>query len=56
MIDYYGVTFDYLVSVDDTNPEVLQTNIVEIEDDADVYAIQYNNSLLTCGTALGSMR
>jgi hypothetical protein len=30
MIDYYGVTFDHLVPPDDTNPEVLQINIVEI--------------------------
>ncbi|TGO43919.1 hypothetical protein BCON_0726g00010 [Botryotinia convoluta] len=42
MIDYYGVTFDHLVPVDDTNPEVLQINIVEIEDDAGVYAIKHN--------------
>ncbi|KZM27858.1 hypothetical protein ST47_g996 [Ascochyta rabiei] len=42
MIDYYGVTFDHLVPADDTNPEVLQINIVEIEDDAGMYAIQYN--------------
>ncbi|CAG8227556.1 unnamed protein product [Penicillium salamii] len=38
MIDYYGVTFDHLVPTDDTNPEVLQINIVEIEDDEGVYA------------------
>lgn len=42
MIDYYGVTFDHLVPPDDTNPEVLQINIVEIEDDAGVYANKYN--------------
>ena len=42
MIDYYGVTFDHLVQGDDMNPEVLQINIVEIEDDAGVYATRYN--------------
>jgi len=42
MIDYYGVTFDHLVPADDTDPEVLQINIVEIEDDAGMYAIKYN--------------
>lgn len=30
LIDYYGVTFDHLVPADDTNPEVLQMNIIEI--------------------------
>jgi len=43
MIDYYGVTFDHLVPPDDPNPEVLQINIVEIEDDAGLYAIKCNN-------------
>lgn len=38
MIDYYGVTFDHLVPTDDTDPEVLQINIIEIEDDGGVYA------------------
>lgn len=42
MIDYYGVTFDHLVPADDTDPEVLQINIVEIEDDAGAYANKYN--------------
>ncbi|KEY75018.1 hypothetical protein S7711_10452 [Stachybotrys chartarum IBT 7711] len=42
MIDYYGVTFDHLVPTDDTNPEVLQINIVEIEDDDGAYANKYN--------------
>lgn len=42
MIDYYGVTFDHLVPTDDTDPEVLQINIVEIEDDGGVYANKYN--------------
>lgn len=40
-IDYYGVTFDHLVPADDTDPEVLQINIIEIEDDNGVYANQY---------------
>jgi len=43
MIDYYGVTFDHLVPATDTNPEVLQLNIVEIEDDNGIYANQYNS-------------
>jgi hypothetical protein len=38
LIDYYGVTFDHLVPADDTNPEVLQINIIEVEDDNGVYA------------------
>ena len=45
MIDYYGVTFDHLVLIDDLNPEVLQINIVEVEDDNGAYANKY--SLLT---------
>jgi hypothetical protein len=32
------VTFDHLVPADDTNPEVLQINIIEVEDDHGVYA------------------
>ncbi|KAH7317656.1 hypothetical protein BKA65DRAFT_609389 [Rhexocercosporidium sp. MPI-PUGE-AT-0058] len=42
MIGCYGVTFDHLVSPDDTDPEVLQINIVEIEDDEGLYAKKYN--------------
>jgi hypothetical protein len=42
MIDYYGVTFDHLVQADDTDPELLQINIVEIEDDGGAYANKYN--------------
>ncbi|KAJ5965120.1 uncharacterized protein N7479_004996 [Penicillium vulpinum] len=37
LIDYYGVTFDYLVPANDTNPEVLQINIIEVEDDNGAY-------------------
>lgn len=37
-IDYYGVTFDHLVPADDTDPEVLQINIIEIQDDDGAYA------------------
>lgn len=37
-IDYYGVTFDHLVPAGDTDPEVFQINIIEIEDDHGVYA------------------
>jgi hypothetical protein len=36
-IDYYGITFDHLVPADDTDPEVLQINIFEIEDDGGIY-------------------
>ncbi|GIK05190.1 hypothetical protein Aspvir_009293 [Aspergillus viridinutans] len=39
LIDYYGVTFDHLVPPDDTNPEVLQINIIEIEDDNVIYGV-----------------
>jgi hypothetical protein len=38
MIDYYGITFDHLMPTDDPSPSVLQINIVEIEDDAGLYA------------------
>ncbi|KAI0119682.1 hypothetical protein F4814DRAFT_412963 [Daldinia grandis] len=41
-IDYYGVTFDHLVPTDNSDPEVLQINIIEIEDDGGIYA---NNCL-----------
>ena len=37
-IDYYGVTFDHLVPVDDLDPEVLQINIIEVDDDGGAYA------------------
>ncbi|KZL75690.1 arginine deiminase type-3 [Colletotrichum tofieldiae] len=37
-IDYYGVTFDHLVPVNDPNPEVLQINIIELDDDHGAYA------------------
>jgi len=53
MIDYYGVTFDHLVPIDDTNPEVLQINIVEIEDDAGIYAIQYNKFVIDPADYIG---
>ncbi|CAG8948070.1 unnamed protein product [Penicillium salamii] len=39
---YYGITFDHLVPTGDTNPEVLQINIVGTEDDAGVYANKHN--------------
>jgi hypothetical protein len=38
MIDYYGITFDHLVLANDTDPEVLQINILEIEDGGGIYA------------------
>jgi hypothetical protein len=41
VIDYYRDTSDHLVPIDDTDPEVLQINIFEIEDDGGIYA---NNS------------
>ncbi|KZF20749.1 hypothetical protein L228DRAFT_249560 [Xylona heveae TC161] len=37
-IDYYGVTFDYLVPADDPDPDVLQINMIEIEYDGGAYA------------------
>ncbi|KAI9711060.1 MAG: hypothetical protein M1828_001987 [Chrysothrix sp. TS-e1954] len=37
-IDYYGVTFDHLVPPDDTNPEVLMINIIEMDYDDGQYA------------------
>lgn len=42
MIDYYGVPFDHLVPANDTDPEVLQINIIEVEDDGGVYVKKYN--------------
>ncbi|TVY14154.1 hypothetical protein LARI1_G007782 [Lachnellula arida] len=42
MIDYYGITFDHLVPIDDIDPEVLQINIMEIEDDGGIYANKYS--------------
>jgi len=53
MIDYYGVTFDHLVPVDDTNPEVLQINIIEIEDDAGVYAKRDNKFVINPADYIG---
>jgi hypothetical protein len=53
MIDYYGVTFDHLVPADDTNPEVLQINIIEIEDDAGVYAKRYNKFVINPADYIG---
>ena len=40
-IDYYGVTFDHLVPTNDTDPEVLQINIIEMDDDGGAYANRY---------------
>ncbi|MCJ1325455.1 hypothetical protein MMC10_002118 [Thelotrema lepadinum] len=39
-INYYGVTFDHLVPTDDLDPEVLQINIIEMENDDGVYALE----------------
>lgn len=30
-IDYYGITFDHLVPVDESEPDVLKINIIEME-------------------------
>ncbi|PVH68525.1 hypothetical protein DL98DRAFT_441023, partial [Cadophora sp. DSE1049] len=38
VIDYYGSTFNHVVPIDHTDPEVLQINIFEIEDDGGIYA------------------
>lgn len=40
-LDYYGVTFDHLVPVDDWDPEVLQINIIEVEEDDGEYANKF---------------
>lgn len=29
--DYFGVTFDHLVPVDDPDPEVLQVNVIDVD-------------------------
>ncbi|TLS25375.1 hypothetical protein PpBr36_06811 [Pyricularia pennisetigena] len=47
--DYYGVTFDHLVPADDTNPEVLHINIIELEAKEGLYAngLNYANENLS---------
>lgn len=40
-IDYYGVTFDHLVPLDDLDPEILQINIIEMDDGGLKYAKTY---------------
>jgi hypothetical protein len=47
-IDYYGVTFDHLVPIDDPDPEVLVINIIEVDNDGGLYADggKYANELL----------
>ncbi|RYP57951.1 hypothetical protein DL769_009186 [Monosporascus sp. CRB-8-3] len=40
-IDYYGVTFDHLVPAHDSDPEVLQINIIEMDDDGGAYANEH---------------
>ncbi|KAF2736380.1 hypothetical protein EJ04DRAFT_533635 [Polyplosphaeria fusca] len=40
-IDYYGVTFDHLVSADDPNPEVLAISIIEVDNDRGAFANQH---------------
>jgi hypothetical protein len=37
-IDYYGATFDHLVSGEDSDLDVLQINIIEIDNDDGAYA------------------
>ncbi|KAK1526749.1 hypothetical protein CPAR01_13277, partial [Colletotrichum paranaense] len=39
--DYYGVTLDHLVPMDDADPEVLQINIIEVESDQGKTANEY---------------
>jgi hypothetical protein len=39
-IDYYGVTFDHLIPVDDSNPEVLAISIIEVDNDGGAFANQ----------------
>lgn len=36
--DYYGVTFDHLIQEDDTDPEVLVINIIEVDGGGGAYA------------------
>ncbi|TLD14356.1 uncharacterized protein PgNI_02831 [Pyricularia grisea] len=47
--DYYGVTFDHLVPADDTNPEVLHINIIELEAKEGLYAngLNYTDETLS---------
>jgi hypothetical protein len=47
-IDYYGVTFDYLVPADEPDPEVLVINIIEVDNDGGEYADggKYANEVL----------
>ncbi|KAL7915143.1 hypothetical protein GGI35DRAFT_488942 [Trichoderma velutinum] len=40
-IDYYGVTFDHLIPPGDTDPDVLQINIIEMDGDEGEYANKY---------------
>lgn len=40
-IDYYGVTFDHLVPPSDSDPDVLQINIIEIDSDQGAYANEH---------------
>lgn len=37
-INYYGVSFDYLIPADDPNPEVLAISIIEMDNDRGVFA------------------
>jgi hypothetical protein len=37
-IDYDGVTFDHPVAADDSNPEVLAINLIEVDNDGGIYA------------------
>lgn len=36
--EYYGVTFDHPVPLNDLDPEILQINIIEMDDDEGEYA------------------
>jgi hypothetical protein len=40
-LDYYGVTFDHMIPVDDWGPEVLQINIIKVEDNDREYTNKF---------------
>jgi len=40
MVESYQIVFDYLVLIDDTNPEAFSIKLEKIQDDADVHVVQ----------------
>ncbi|KAK8048273.1 hypothetical protein PG994_010003 [Apiospora phragmitis] len=54
-IDYYGVTFDHLVTLDESDPDVLQVNIIEVENDAGAYATEWLPFKITLADYTGKM-